>query len=67
MKVSIFVHDCKRNEDQLKEVFNPIALRTTKTLWSFGCSEYNRVKMTKFSVMLVFSDLALITGMWNFL
>ena len=23
--------------------FNPIALRTTKTLWSFGCSECNRV------------------------
>ena len=22
---------------------NPIALRTTKTLWSFGCSECNRV------------------------
>ena len=23
---------------------NPIALRTAKTLWSFGCSECNRVK-----------------------
>ena len=25
-------------------VFNPIALRTAKTLWSFGHSECNRVK-----------------------
>ena len=24
--------------------FNPIPLRTAKTLWSFGCSEWNRVK-----------------------
>ena len=24
--------------------FNPIALRTAKALWSFGCSESNRVK-----------------------
>ena len=24
--------------------FNPIALRMAKTLWSFGCSECNRVK-----------------------
>ena len=24
--------------------FNPAALRTAKTLWSFGCSECNRVK-----------------------
>ena len=27
-----------------KLVFNPIALRTAKTLWSFGRSECNRVK-----------------------
>ena len=26
-------------------VFNPIALRTAKTLWSFGCSECNRVNV----------------------
>ena len=26
---------------------NPIALRTAKTLWSFGCSECNRVKGLK--------------------
>ena len=25
--------------------FNPTALRTAKTLWSFGCSECNRVKI----------------------
>ena len=25
-------------------VVNPDALRTAKTLWSFGCSECNRVK-----------------------
>ena len=25
-------------------MFNPIARRMTKTLWSFGCSECNRVK-----------------------
>ena len=25
-------------------VLNPIAVRTAKTLWSFGCSECNRVK-----------------------
>ena len=24
--------------------FNPVALRIAKTLWSFGCSECNRVK-----------------------
>ena len=24
---------------------NPIALRTAKTVWSFGCSECNRVKI----------------------
>ena len=24
--------------------FNPIALRTAKTLWSFDCSDCNRVK-----------------------
>ena len=24
--------------------FNPVVLRTAKTLWSFGCSECNRVK-----------------------
>ena len=26
---------------------NPIALRMAKTLWSFGCSEYNMVKKRK--------------------
>ena len=25
-------------------LLNPIALRTAKTLWSFGCSECNRVR-----------------------
>ena len=31
-----------------KKVFiNPIALRTAKTLWSFGRSECNRVKVCK--------------------
>ena len=28
--------------------FNPIALRTAKTQWSFGCSECNRVKEKQF-------------------
>ena len=28
----------------LVQPFNPIAFRTAKTLWSFGCSECNRVK-----------------------
>ena len=27
------------------KAFNPIALRTAKTLWSFGHSECNRVKI----------------------
>ena len=27
---------------------NPIALRMVKTLWSFGCSERNRVKACSF-------------------
>ena len=27
------------------KTFNPIALRTAKTLWSFGCSECSRVKV----------------------
>ena len=26
------------------KMFNPTALRTAKTLWNSGCSEYNRVK-----------------------
>ena len=30
---------------KLLALFNPIALRTAKTLWSFGCSECNRVKI----------------------
>ena len=30
----------------VKENFNPIALRTAKTLWSFGHSECNRIKST---------------------
>ena len=29
----------------LNRQFNPIALRNAKTLWSFGRSECNRVKM----------------------
>ena len=29
--------------------FNPTALRTAKTLQSFGCSECNRVKQIKHS------------------
>ena len=29
-----------------KILFNPIALRTAKTLWSFGRSECNRVKLS---------------------
>ena len=28
----------------MEESFNPFALRTAKTLWSFGCSERSRVK-----------------------
>ena len=34
------------NEYVLKKgsTHNPVALRTAKTLWSFGCSECNRVK-----------------------
>ena len=31
--------------DSFLEGFNPIALRTAKTLWSFGCSECDRVSM----------------------
>ena len=30
---------------QLPTDINPIALRTAKTLWSFGSSECNRLKM----------------------
>ena len=30
---------------KLLALFNPIALGTAKTLWSFGCSECNRVKI----------------------
>ena len=28
-----------------QNLFNPFALRMAKTVWSFGCSECNRVKM----------------------
>ena len=30
---------------KVRLLFNPIALRTAKTLWSFDCSECNRVKI----------------------
>ena len=30
-------------------VFNPIALRMAKTLWSFGCSKCNRVMYCRIS------------------
>ena len=33
-----------------KIVDKPIALRAAKTLWSFGCSECNRVKQPRFVV-----------------
>ena len=31
--------------------FNPIALRTAKTLWNFGCSECNRAKGCMFTIL----------------
>ena len=34
----------KNGQVHLSKKINPIALRTAKTLWSFGCSECNRVK-----------------------
>ena len=32
-------------------IFNPTALRTAKTLWSFGHSECNRVKLSKLKII----------------
>ena len=31
--------------ENLPLYLNPVALRTIKTLWSFGCSECNRVNI----------------------
>ena len=42
-------------------IFNPIALRTAKTLWSFGCFECNRVKTLLFCIYLqVYAEATLI-------
>ena len=45
---SMFVYQIIQNYQCLNDLqiqtFNPIALRTAKTLWSFGRSECNRVK-----------------------
>ena len=39
----------------IKICINPIALRTAKISWSFGCSECNRVKKKKYiSILLPF-------------
>ena len=38
--------------------FSPIALRTAKTLWSFGCSECIRVKGHKTQELLPFAEMA---------
>ena len=42
-------------------MINPIAIRTAKTLWSFGCSECNRIKTAEYwcnsMFDIVFTDL----------
>ena len=35
---------------QFSEFFNPLALRMAKTLWSFGRSECNRVKVNSYTL-----------------
>ena len=41
----------------MHHMLNPIALRTAKTLWNFGCFECNRVKNNMQSVDLFFITL----------
>ena len=36
---------------------NPIAFRTAKTLWSFGCSESNRVKPIQWNIPMMVASL----------
>ena len=33
----------------VSQIVNPVALRTAKTPWSFGCSECNRVKVNVYA------------------
>ena len=39
-------HQCVYRFYFIFTIFNPIALRTAKTLWSFGHSECNRINLT---------------------
>ena len=49
-------------------LFNPFALRTAKTLWSFGCSECNRVKaLLVWHEEIVFTDLLTLQNLIVFL
>ena len=36
--------------------FNPVALKTAKTLWPFGCCECNRVNAFSFALTLLLSE-----------
>ena len=39
-----FLNEGQLLKERFAPSFHPIALRIAKTLWSFGCSECNRVK-----------------------
>ena len=43
------IHDCFITKEQW--AFNPIALRTAKTQWSFGRFECNTVKAQKIKIV----------------
>ena len=47
-RIALLLHSTFYRENTLLPlVFNPVALRTAKTLWSFGRSECNRVRGPK--------------------
>ena len=47
-----FISECLVRQKVDGLALNPIALRTAKTLWSFGRSECNRVKIRLAPVLL---------------
>ena len=50
---------------KLCENFNPTALKMAKTLWSFGCSECDRVKLTRRDATLKYNSTSgqIVSGM----
>ena len=57
MPAALLGMHCKSLKDQNEirnpDNYNPIALRMANTLWSFGCSECNRVKAKNLATFLV--------------